>query len=182
MTDKNELTSNSTGLALTEPRKQKFLELLMQNGNVSRCAAEIGVSYTTVSKHANKDPYFKECIEIAKAKFIGTLEDEAIRRGRDGVEEDVYFQGVVVGTKRVYSDKLLADALKANDPDKYATKTGPQTNNFAIIDGDSSVVSKLFSFVGVDDADKKTPQTDAEADIVEGEYQSIEDEDKTSQE
>lgn len=50
------------------------------------------------------------------------LEDEADRRAVDGVVEDVYHQGEVVGQVRKYSDGLLKYRLGAEDPDKYSEK------------------------------------------------------------
>jgi len=47
------------------------------------------------------------------------LEDEAIRRGKDGIEEPVFYQGEVCGHVRKFSDVLLMFALKANRPEKF---------------------------------------------------------------
>jgi hypothetical protein len=45
------------------------------------------------------------------------IEQEAIRRGRDGVEKDVYYKGEIVGTEIVYSDSLLLSVLKSKKPE-----------------------------------------------------------------
>lgn len=47
------------------------------------------------------------------------LEDEAIRRGFDGVLKPVYQGGVKVGSVREYSDGLAALLLKAHKPEKF---------------------------------------------------------------
>ena len=49
-------------------------------------------------------------------------EDEADRRAVEGVTEDIYHKGKVVGKKKVFSDHMLALQLKAGNPDKYSDK------------------------------------------------------------
>jgi hypothetical protein len=50
---------------------------------------------------------------------VGALEDEALRRAVEGVEEPVYQGGKQVGVIRKYSDALLMFLLKAARPEKY---------------------------------------------------------------
>ncbi len=47
------------------------------------------------------------------------LTDEVDARGRDGVEVPVYFNGEIVGTRLLYSDRLLLARLRALRPDLY---------------------------------------------------------------
>jgi hypothetical protein len=47
------------------------------------------------------------------------LEEEADRRGRDGIDVPVFFRGKKIGLKRRYSDGLLHARLKAVLPHKY---------------------------------------------------------------
>jgi len=47
------------------------------------------------------------------------LEDEAIRRAREGYDEPVFYQGQMTGTIRKYSDTLLIFLLKGAMPAKY---------------------------------------------------------------
>lgn len=57
----------------------------------------------------------------ARARTIAgdLLEEEADRRGRDGYDEPVFYQGKEVGAKRKYSDSLLHARLKAVRPEDY---------------------------------------------------------------
>jgi hypothetical protein len=52
------------------------------------------------------------------------LEAECRRRGRDGVEDPVYYQGAVVGYHRRYSDACLLALLKAHRPDRFTGRAG----------------------------------------------------------
>ena len=47
------------------------------------------------------------------------LEDEAVRRAKDGVERPVYQGGKLVGHVQEYSDTLLIFLLKGARPEKY---------------------------------------------------------------
>lgn len=48
-----------------------------------------------------------------------SLEDEAVRRARDGYDKPVYQQGQCVGQVRKYSDTLMVFLLKGARPKKY---------------------------------------------------------------
>lgn len=53
---------------------------------------------------------------------VDVLEDEAHRRGVDGVEKPVYQGGVLVGTVTEYSDTLLNLKLRGKRPGVYNTE------------------------------------------------------------
>lgn len=53
------------------------------------------------------------------------LEEEADRRGRDGYDEPVFYDGKTVGQKRRYSDRLLLARLKALRPHLYRDRAMP---------------------------------------------------------
>ena len=59
---------------------------------------------------------FRALEERALEEGVECIEQEAIRRGRDGVTKDVYYKGCIVGSERVFSDSLLLALLKAKDP------------------------------------------------------------------
>lgn len=47
------------------------------------------------------------------------LEEEAFHRAVEGRDVEIYYKGEKVGTKKIYSDRLLAFLLKGAFPDKY---------------------------------------------------------------
>lgn len=65
------------------------------------------------------DPTYPERFKQAEAKAARTLEDEAVRRAREGLRKAVYYKGKVVGYETEYSDTLLAQLLKATNPAKF---------------------------------------------------------------
>lgn len=110
--------------------KPRFLAALLQKGVLVQAAEAAGVSRNTVLKHRKQDPEFDAGVQDAIDGFVDSLEAEAIRRGRDGVDEPVYYEGKQIATIKKYSDGLLILLLRAHLPAKYgqATKlqhTGP---------------------------------------------------------
>jgi hypothetical protein len=101
----------------TLARKQQFLELYRATGLKYRSGEIVGVSSRTVDQHCKDDPEFGEAVEEAKQRWIDDrLVAAAIERATDGIEEDVFggrFKDEVVGTKRIFSDGLLMQLLKA---------------------------------------------------------------------
>jgi len=74
--------------------------------------------------------------DVLHARHMESI-DEIYRRGTEGVTEDVFGSMVnedgknagtgVVGTKKVYSDKLLVKAVEAEDPKKYGKEKEDNT-------------------------------------------------------
>lgn len=77
----------------------------------------------TAYEWRNEIPEFKEAWDKALDIGITALEDEAHRRGFEGVDEGVYHQGVLMGTQKKYSDTLAIFLLKAHRPEKYRERT-----------------------------------------------------------
>lgn len=161
---------NACNNNLTAPRKKKFLEIVAKNGNVKTSAALLGLSYNTIKNYASKDPYFAEMIEIAENQFAAGVEKALYERGVQGIEEDIWYQGEKVGTKRVYSDKLLEVLAKATDKERFSTK--PSESNTLVVATDQGVAQVLGKFLGVD-IDGKAPKQDSEDDITDVEYNDV---------
>ena len=87
---------------------------------MQKAADSIGVPISRVRLALSADPTLWGAAESAiRSCRVAILEDEAMRRAVDGVEEPVYQAGQLVGTKRVYSDSLLKLMLQAADPARY---------------------------------------------------------------
>jgi hypothetical protein len=109
---------------IVEKRRQVFLDLLASNGgNVLKAAMAVGYDDArAMQQYRLKDPEFARQWDEALMASNDVLEAHAIERATVGVEEPVYYQGEVVGTKRVASDGLLTTLLKARKPDTYSEK------------------------------------------------------------
>ncbi len=98
--------------------KAAFLAAYALSGNVSEAAAAVGIKRQTHQAWLEDDHLYRHKFAAARDEAIDALEAEARRRALHGVEEDVYHEGRVVGTRRVYSDVLLMFLLsRAPSPD-----------------------------------------------------------------
>lgn len=100
-----------------------FLAALRECGVMSRAAAAVGIDRVTAWRRQHSDPEFAQACKEAISIAADALEAEARRRAIDGVEEPIYQQGVLVGTKTVYSDALLALLLKGRRKSVFADRT-----------------------------------------------------------
>jgi len=106
-----------------QARKYLFIEALAMTGNVSAACLAAGWTHrNTAYLHRKEDPAFAEVWNDAKQIFCDMLESAASERAM-GWDEPVFNKdGEMVGTKRVYSDKMMELLLKANRPEKFREK------------------------------------------------------------
>jgi len=98
----------------TEQTLERLEAELQQNcGDMLAACKAVGVSLIFVRTWLKDDAKVRD--RLKEAEQVGTqgLVSAAIKRAVNGVEEDVYYQGDVVGTKTNYSDGLLQTLLKA---------------------------------------------------------------------
>ena len=104
---------------ITAAFKKKFLRLLSETGNVTKCCTALNVSRVSIYTQRRKCPKFAEQWTQALEHAVELLEDEGLRRAFEGIERDVWYKGEVVGQERHYSDTLLMHRLQAEKPEKY---------------------------------------------------------------
>ncbi len=107
---------------IQQSKKGRFLKAYIQTASISRAAIVAKIDRGRHYQWLKEDPDYKEAFEEAQEVAIQGLEDEAIRRAYEGVDEPVYQQGEQVGTIRRYSDTLMIFLLKAFRPGKYRDK------------------------------------------------------------
>lgn len=92
----------------------KFLATLRETGNV-RCSCEVaGIERNTAYSWRMEDDTFRELWREALESAIDLLEQEAWRRGYDGVDKPIVYKGRVMTTYKEYSDRMLEILLKAH--------------------------------------------------------------------
>lgn len=109
-----------------------FLTALSDKGNVSLSCLKSHLSLSAVQKCKEKWAWFYEAWHDAMQFAVDSIEEEAIRRARDGVERNIYFKGDVVGTEQVYSDSLMAKLLEAKKPAEYNKQQVEQNNTKSV--------------------------------------------------
>ena len=110
-------------LKLTQTRQRRFLEALSETGIVSTAATMAGTSRTRVYELRRTDPAFAAAWDEAEQIATDRLEQEARRRAVEGLLEPLVSGGKLVRDDdgqpimvRRYSDRLLAELLKARRP------------------------------------------------------------------
>ena len=101
---------------VTKAVKEAYVELLAQHGTHATPSRILGLGHNTMCRLRERDPEFKQACEEALELYTDTLKQAAHRRAVEGVDEPIYHQGVLVGYKKRYSDRLLEVMLKKNDP------------------------------------------------------------------
>lgn len=96
-----------------------FLGALIETANVTTAAERADVGRATVYDHRKRDPDFAKAWDEAKEIGADALEDEAVRRAKEGTLKPVFQGGELVGHVREYSDTLLIFLLKGAKPAKY---------------------------------------------------------------
>ena len=116
----------SGGGAATGGWPTRFLAVLRETGNVSAAARQAGTSRSVCYRHRRRHAGFAAAWEDAVEEAADRLEMEAFRRAVDGVEEERFFGGQVIGEVTRYSDSLLMFLLRARRPAIYGPR--PETD------------------------------------------------------
>jgi hypothetical protein len=118
------------------PKQEEFLERISRWEETEAEACSVVGIHRVVLEQWKQDPKFLTRLKIAHADMADKLEKEAIRRAVKGVEEEVYYQGDVVGTKVNYSDSVLLSLLKGMKPEVYGDRREINANikMFSIVD------------------------------------------------
>ena len=107
--------------AAPEGWQAAFLHALRQTGNVSAAARAAGTCRSRCYEARQRDRGFAAAWADALEEAADRLEMEAFRRAVEGVGEERFFRGDVVGTVTCYSDRLLMFLLKARRPARFGS-------------------------------------------------------------
>lgn len=103
-----------------------FLAALMDGSTVTVSAEQASVDRATVYRWREKDVEFAKAWDEALEAGTDRLEQEALRRARDGVAKPVYQGGKQVGQVQEYSDTLMIFLLKSRRPDKFRDRVSAE--------------------------------------------------------
>ena len=96
----------------TPRRRNRFLKEMRCSANISRACDQAGLSRNDAFALRAEDAAFRTAWDEAEHGAFDDLEEEILRRARDGVDKPVYFGGKVCGTTRTYNDALALEILK----------------------------------------------------------------------
>lgn len=99
----------------TPERKAQFLDRLAAHGNARAACRAVGLSPESAYKLRRRDPLFARAwaaaILLGRENGIQALAERAI----EGVEEEIYYRGELIGTRRRYDSRLLLAHLARLD-------------------------------------------------------------------
>ena len=112
---------NDTALfpKISHPHKRALLAAYAATGRISHAATVAGVSLRLHYYWRKLDAEYNEAWLAAQRMVGDLLEEEAVRRARDGVTRTRYFKDQPIATETEYSDTLLIFLLKGAKPDQY---------------------------------------------------------------
>lgn len=104
---------------IRNPRARAFLAAFATCASLTRAAAAVPCH---VSMHYvwKKDPAYADAFKLAEEIAGDVLEDEAVRRAHEGIEEPVIYQGAMVGCWKLESGDLRPGTTQQDPPEAGA--------------------------------------------------------------
>jgi hypothetical protein len=99
----------------TPARKARFLDHLAGHGNVRAACACAGMSHEAACRLRRRDALFARAWAAALVHAREASAEVLACRAIDGIEEEVWYRGEVVGTRRRYDSRLLLAHLARLD-------------------------------------------------------------------
>ena len=104
-----------------EAKKPAFIRHYNMTGNVRLSCEAVGIGRKTHYRWMEKDPEYREAVELAGQDAADRIEAALYERGVEGIEKPAgWYKGEPGGYIREYSDTAAIFLLKGLRPQKYA--------------------------------------------------------------
>ncbi|MBV7266881.1 hypothetical protein [Erythrobacter ani] len=130
----------------TPERQRAFIEALADTGSIHAACRTVDMSQRG-AYHLRRQPgaeSFRAAWEAALDLGVQRIEDVAMDRALNGVEEPLYSYGKLIGTRRRYNDRLLMFMLRNRAPERFAEGKAKGLNAVGRMDEDR-LRKKLFA-------------------------------------
>ena len=117
---------NEYRLNLLERLNQFLMALPAAMGNVKKCAKLANLNRTILDSTRIRVPEFARQWDAAIEGITDDLEEAGLKRAINGVQKDIYYQGMVAGTETVYSDSILTMMLAGRRNSVYKNSTSTE--------------------------------------------------------
>lgn len=104
----------------TAERQKLFIERLAASASVSDAARYVGMSRQSARDLYHRSPPFRDAWDAALRLSVSVLVETAFDRAVNGVQEQVFHRGKLVGFREKYNDRLLMFLLRVRDPLNFA--------------------------------------------------------------
>lgn len=99
-------------------KKRKWLTAIAETGKIRAAEKLTGINHASHYAWLKKDSAYKQAYDEAMDRATDLAIDECFRRGVEGIEKALSYQGKLTGyTIREYSDNLLMFFIKARRPE-----------------------------------------------------------------
>jgi hypothetical protein len=120
-------TQRHLSVAITQARKDKFLEVLSDTGSIVAAARAASPhskrgARTTFEELADRDPEFRAQWENAINASLAKVETEVMRRAMTPTKRPIFSRGELVGEEDVYDNKLLLALARKMSPEWRESK------------------------------------------------------------
>lgn len=110
----------------TQKKEDAFLAALQVGQSVGAACMAAKLGRSAAYSWRREDQEFAKLWDDAVEQGTDILEDEALRRARDGTIKPIYQGGKKVGSVREYSDTLAIFLLKGRRPDKFKDRVAAE--------------------------------------------------------
>ena len=129
--------------------QDKFIQALRITANVWRACQHAKISRATPYAAYDADPEFAKQWKEAEEESADRIDAEIWRRAVEGIDKNVYHQGIHVDTIREYDTPLLMMLAKARRPEKYrenyAVAIGNPDGSNLVLDGRQQAINLFTS-------------------------------------
>ena len=101
------------------PLKRKFLRAFATIGMVGKAAEAAGIDRDYHYYWLKSDESYRIAFEQARQMADDKAEDEVVRRGIEGFDHPIIYEGKITGSYKAYSDNLAMFYLKGLRPERY---------------------------------------------------------------
>ncbi len=137
--------------------------MLAETCNVGKACKAVDISRYTAYRWRKEIEAFRDAWDDAMKAGVTALEDEAHRRAFEGIDEPIVHQGVIMDTKKAYSDTLAIFLLKAHAPEKYRenSRVDLTSSDGSMATGDATQrATRAAALVKLAEARKKLAEVD----------------------
>ena len=119
-------------------KMNNFLDALRAGGcSVKKATKMSGLCRSDAERLRLRVPDFDKLWSEIYNDVTDELEEAGLKRAIEGGEKTIYYQGIEIGTEKVYSDSVLTFMLQGRRPDVYKGRTateisGPGGEPFAL--------------------------------------------------
>ena len=137
------------------PQKRAFLRAFAETGRTTTAAEIAKVHRDSHYYWMRSDENYAAAFEQARQMAGDKAEDEVYRRGIEGFDHPIIYEGKITGSYKAYSDNLAMFFLKGLRPERYRDNQagivlqGPTQINITI-KGDSSLPSTAQDLITCD--------------------------------